>query len=214
VDRSTDTTAHNHSDRIVRTAWFCAFVLPLALAALLLGVKSAQAASPAPESAPFAFEEEFELEAEGEEDEAQLEAEFAQEECEIAKEEATEGEITAAEAKEVCTEAEEAAKEATAGSSKAAASAECPIHSASAHSSIHHNKLKLTIGYTTTTPVTATIQLRGPVRASFKRHLGKSGVLRFTRTLHKKHGRLSAHIGLPRSERAGCPSRRLVLFPG
>lgn len=109
MDRSTDTTAHRHNDRIARAAWFCAFVLPLALATLLLGVKSAQAALPGPEAAPLAFEEEFEFEAEGEEDEAQLEAELAQEECEFAEEEAAEGEIGQAEADEICREAAELA---------------------------------------------------------------------------------------------------------
>jgi len=185
VDRSTDTTAHNHSDRIARTAWFCAFVVPLALAALLLGVKSAQAASPASGPVPLAFEEEFELEAEGEEDEAQLEAEFAQEECEIAEEEATEGEITAAEAKEVCAEAEETAKEAAAGPSSIAG--QCALRSAHAHPVLRHNHLKLTIGYTSSAPTPATIQIRSGSKRiiSVYRKLGKSGVLRITKKLGK-----------------------------
>ena len=212
MDRSADTTANGNSDRIARVAWFCAFVLPLALAALLLGVKSAQAAPPPPERTPSAFEEELFGEEEfGEEDEAQLEAEFAEAECETAKEEAAAGEIAAAEADEVCSEAEEATKEAAAGSGDAA-SAVCPIRSAGAHASIHHHRLKLTVGYTTNSPVTAVIQLRGPLRASFKRRLGKSGVLRFTRALHKRHGRLTVRIKLPASERAACPSHRLVLL--
>jgi hypothetical protein len=212
VNRSAETTAHNHSDRIARIAWFCAFVLPLALAALLLGVKSAPAASPAPEAAPLAFEDGFEAEAEGEEDEAQLEAELAREECEIAEEEATEGEIAVAEAKEICTEAAAATREAATGQGSNRAD-ECPIHSASAHASTQNDKLKLTVGYTTTTAVTATIQLSGPVKASFKRHLGKSGVLRFTRPMPKKaHGSPVVHIELPAAERSSCPPRRLVLL--
>ena len=186
MDRSTDTTAHNHSDRIARMAWFCAFVLPLALAALLLGVKSAQAA-PVTEPAPLAFEEEFEFEAEGGEDEAQLEAEFAQEECEIAKEEATEGEITAAEAKEVCTEAEETAKEATAGSSSHTGG-QCALRSAHAHAVETRDKLKVTIGYTSSAPTPATIKVRAGANriASVHRKLGKSGVIRITKKLGSK----------------------------
>jgi hypothetical protein len=204
VDGKTDTTAHDPTARIARAAWFCAFVLPLLLAALLLGVKSAQAASPEGSPAPLSFEEEFELE---EEDEG----EFAEEECEIANEEVKEGEITQAEADTFCKEAraEAEATSKTAGSSSAAA-AECPIHSATAHASRHHGRLKLTVGYTTTTPVTATIQVHGI--GTFKRHLGKSGVLRFTEKLGSKpHGRFAVRIKLPASERAGCPSRRLVL---
>jgi hypothetical protein len=203
VNGNTDTTAHDHTARIARAAWFCAFVLPLVLAALLLGVKSAQAASPEGNPTPLAFEEEFELEEENE-------GEFAEEECEIANEEAKEGEITQAEADTLCKEAKAEAEAASkaAGSSSAAA-AECPIHSASAHASIHDDRLKLTIGYTTTSPVTATIQVRGV--GTFKRHLGKSGVLRFSEKLgDRSHGRPVVRIKLP-SGSAGCPARRLVL---
>ncbi|HEX7278156.1 MAG TPA: hypothetical protein VF255_00905 [Solirubrobacterales bacterium] len=91
---------------------------------------------------------------------------------------------------------------------------ECPLRSVRAHASTKHDKLKLTIGYTTNEPVTTTIQLRkGTVGVeTFKRHLGKSGVLRFTEELGKGSGKLSVHFKLP-SGSAGCPSRRLVLFP-
>lgn len=205
VEGNTDTTAHDCTARIARVAWLCAFVLPLILAALLLGVKSAQAASPEGDPAPLAFEEEFEIE---EEDEG----EFAEEECKIAQEEFEEGELTKGEADTICKDAKEAAREATAGSS-ATGTGECPIHSASAHSSIHNDRLKLTIGYTTNTPVTATIQI--PSIGTFKRHLSKSGVLRFSEKLDSEpHGRTVVRIKLPASERAECPSRRLVLFPG
>ena len=206
VDRNADTTAHNHSDRIARTAWFCAFVLPLALAALLLGVKSAQAA-PVTEPAPLAFEEEFELEAEGEEDEAQLEAEFAQEECEIAKEEATEGEITAAEAKEVCKEAEEVVAEAKAGPSSTAG--QCVLRSAHAHAVLHRRRLKLTIGYTSSAPTPVTIEVRAGAKriASIHRHLGRTGVLRITREL----GRQPVKRITVRFKTASCGERRVPL---
>lgn len=208
VDRNTDTTAHNHSDRIARAAWFCAFVLPLALAALLLGVKSAQAASPTPGATPFAFEEEFELEAEGEEGDAQLEAEFAQEECDIAEEEATEGEITAAEAKEVCTEAEETAREAAAGPSSTAP-ARCALRSAHAHAVLHRHRLKLTIGYTSSAPTPVTIQVRAGAKriASIHRHLGRTGVLRITRELGRRPvKRITVRFKTP-----SCGERRVPL---
>ncbi len=120
-------------ERLPRVAWLFAFALPLALAMLLLGVKSSQAATPQapmPGSPAFAagfeefeeaeedeeaeeeeagLEEELELEDVEEfedEDEGLSEVEFAREECEMAEEEAAEGEIRGAEAKEVCAEAE------------------------------------------------------------------------------------------------------------
>jgi hypothetical protein len=189
VDGNSDTTAPDSTARIARAAWFCAFVLPLILAALLLGVKSAQAASPPPGVVPFAFEEELELEAEAseEEDAEETEAEFAEAECEIAEEEAAEGEIGDAEAKEVCKEAEEFVREAKAGNSSSAA-AQCPIRSGSAHAATHRGRLKLTIGYTSSTPTPATIEIRSGGRriASVHRKLGKSGVLRITRKLGSK----------------------------
>lgn len=200
MDRSTDTTAHSHSDRIARTAWFCAFVLPLALAALLLGVKSAQAATPTPEATPFAIEEElFEGEEEaGEEDEAQLEAEFAQQECEIAEEEAAEGEISKTEADEVCAEASEAAQAVTAGSSSNTGGP-CTLRSAHAHAALHHHRLKLTIGYTSSAPTPVTIQVRAGAKriASVHRHLGRTGVLRITKKLGKPIKRVTVGFKTP-----------------
>lgn len=90
----------------------------------------------------------------------------------------------------------------------------CPLRSASAHASTKRDKLKLTIGYSTNEPFTAAIQLRkGAIGIeTFKRHLGKSGVLRFAEDLGKGSGKLSVHFKLPPGS-AGCPSRRLVLFP-
>jgi hypothetical protein len=200
VEGNTDTTAYRQAERLARLIWILAFVVPLLLSMLLLGVKSAQA-SPGPAVVPLAFEEELEFEEEAE-------GEFAGEECEIAEEEAAEGELSKAEADEICAEAK--------GETGAASSAgECPIHSAIAHASTHHGRLKLTLGYTTNDPIKATIQLRsGPTElGTFKRHLGKSGVLRITKKMGNAHGRIVVHIQLPPAERAGCPSRRLVLFP-
>lgn len=213
MEGNADTPAHDPIARIARVAWLCAFVLPLVLAAMLLGVKSAQAAAAESEPTSSAFEEE--RSSEGEDELGETEAEFAEEECEIAQEEFKEGELAKADADEICKEAREAAREAAVGPSSAA-DAECPIHSATAHSSVHNDRLKLTIGYTTNTPVTATIQLQSGSASigSFKRHLGKSGVLRLTKGLSEKQHRerLGVHIKLP-SGSAGCPSRRLVLFP-
>ncbi len=90
----------------------------------------------------------------------------------------------------------------------------CPLRSARAYAVTKDDKLKLTISYTTNEPFTTAIQLRkGAVGIeTFKRHLRKSGVLRFTEELGKGSGRLSVHFKL-QSGSAGCPSRRLVLFP-
>lgn len=210
MDRSTYTTAHRNSDRIARTAWFCAFVLPLALAVLLLGVNSTQAAAPDPGAAPAAFEEAFEGEEEAgeEEDEAQFEAEFAQQECEIADEEAAEGEITTAEAKELCKEAEEAIAEAKAGPSSATPN-QCPLRSAHAHAVLRHHRLKLTIGYTSSSPTPATIEVRAGTKriASLHRHLGRTGVLRITRNLGRKPvQRITVRFKTP-----SCGERRVPL---
>jgi len=183
VDRDTDTTAPGHTDRIARAAWLCAFVLPLILAALLLGAKSSQAAPSIPGLAPLALEEELGLE---EEDE-QEEAEFAELECELAEEEAAEGEISAAEADAVCREAEEIARGGAAGPSSATGK-RCPLRSAHAHASLRGNKLKLTIGYTTARATGATVEVRSGKKriASVHRRLGRSGVLRITKKLGKK----------------------------
>jgi hypothetical protein len=186
VNRSTETTAPDHSARIARAAWLCAFVLPLLLATLLLGVKSAQAATPSPPSVvPLViFDEEEELE---EEDEG----EFAEEECAIAEEELAEGLLTAADVEELC------AEEATGGASSEEAS-ECPIRSIRAHAVQHNNRLKLTIGYTTNAPTAATVQIRGV--GTFKRHLGKSGVLRFSERVGRKQAkRIKIRIRVPSS---------------
>jgi hypothetical protein len=187
VDRNTGTTAHDHTARIARAAWFCAFVLPLVLAAFLLGVKSAQAAPPGAGSTPSAIEEEL-LEGESELAE-ENEAEFAQEECEIAEEEAAEGEITTAEAKAFCEEAkaEVEADGKTAGPSSTTPG-KCVLRSAHAHAVEKRGELKVTIGYTTAAPTSAAIEIRsGPKRiAAVHRHLGRSGVLRITKKLGKK----------------------------
>lgn len=175
--------------------------IPLVLAAMLFVVSSAHATPVDATAVPLAFEEELGFEEEGEE-----ETEFAEEECKFAQEEAEEGELSKADADEVCKETREAAKEAADSS----ATGECAIHSASAHSSFQNDRLKLTVGYTTNAPVAATIQIHGV--GTFKRHLGRSGVLRFSKKLSgEPHGRPVVRIKLPASEKVGCPARRLVL---
>jgi hypothetical protein len=193
VDRNTGTTTHDNTARIARVAWLCAFVVPLVLATLLFGLKSAQAATPTPGFVPLALEEEeFAFGEEGE-FEPEEEAEFAEEECEIANEEAAEGEIGEAEANQICKEARELIR-GKAGPS--AAGGECPLRSASAHASTHNDKLKITIGYTTNSPVAATIQIHKV--GTFKRQLGRSGAIRITKKLGKKQpGRVVVSIKAP-----------------
>jgi hypothetical protein len=186
---------HAHAPRIARLAWLFTFVIPLILAALLLGVKSSQAASPAPGVVPLAFEEElaFDEEDELEEDEA----EFAEAECEIAEEEAIEGEISEAQAEKICEEAEDLAK--SAGPSSTAAN-RCPLRSAHTRAVVRHERLKLTIGYTTTSSTPATIEIRAGNRriATVHRHLGRSGVLRISRKLGKRRiNRITASFKTP-----------------
>lgn len=196
MEGNTDTPAHRQVERLVRLAWVLTFVVPLFLAALLLGVKSAQAAPSNVGTAPYALEEEPEEE-----------GEFVEEECELAEVEFELGEISKSEADETCREAE-------AAQSAASPSRECPLRSARAHAAINKGRLKLTLGYTTVESVEATIQvsLGSTQIGSFKRHLGKSGVLRFTAKPRRKHaGRVLVRIMLP-SDGGGCPSDRLVFF--
>jgi len=199
VNGETATTASRTANRIARIAWLCAFVLPLLLAVALLGVKAAPAAPLPPAAVPFAFEEEGEEEelALDEDEEFEDEREFAEAECEIAEEEAAEGEITQAEADALCAEVQ--------GFAEAShnAAAQCPIRSARAHASLRHHKLKLTIGYTTSTPTKATIQIRGI--GSFKRKLGRSGVIRIIKMLGKRQPRRIAVRIKPPS----CPTPKV-----
>lgn len=91
----------------------------------------------------------------------------------------------------------------------------CPLRSANAHASTKRDKLKLTIGYTTNEPFSARITIqRGSVQlASARRYLGHSGVLRFSERLDERGGRKIVATISATDRSAGCPSRRLVLFP-
>lgn len=198
MEGNTDTTAQRQAPPIARIAWFLTFALPLVLAALLLGVKSAQAAPTPAGPTPFAFEEEFEGEFET------GEGEFDEAECEEAEEEFEAGELSKAEVKEICTETEgKGGKEAA--SSASVAPEECLLRSAHAHAvtSPEHDELKLTVGYTAYEPVGATVEIRrGSDRlGSIHRHLDRIGVLRLVKSLGKDQAphQLIVQIRIPAS---------------
>lgn len=194
----------NWAGLVARAAWLATFVVPLLLAGLLLAVKTAHADPAGPAVAPPAFEEGLELEEEAEADPGA--------ECTEATAEFEAGELDEEDFEEICEGEDE--DEARAKGSGALAPEECVLRSAHAHAvtSGKSNKLKLTIGYTTFEPVAATIEV-GHV-TTLHRHLGRSGVLRLVRPLHQHLDRLVVDIRIPSVERAGCPSRRLVLSPG
>lgn len=91
----------------------------------------------------------------------------------------------------------------------------CPLRSARAHASTKHDKLKLTIGYTTNEPFSARITIqRGSVQlSSVRRYLGHSGVLRFSERMDEGAGKKVVANIATAGRSVGCPSRRLVLFP-
>jgi hypothetical protein len=98
----------------------------------------------------------------------------------------------------------------------AEAATACPLRSAKGHAAIKRGKLKLTIGYTTNEPTEAKVQLHyGAIKlGSLKRHLGGSGVLRITKKLSGKPKAKPSAVRIELDpEGAGCPTRRLVLFP-
>lgn len=116
------------------------------------------------------------------------------------------------EADPICEEEVEAEEE----EAEASYPAECVLRSAKAHASVKKNKLKLTIGYTTSEPTKATIVVRyGAAKlSSFQRHLRRSGVLRVTKKLKNVQGNTPSRLRVELDpEGTGCPSRRLVLFP-
>jgi hypothetical protein len=180
VEGKSDTTAHR-SAPTARIAWLVTFVVPLILAALLLGVKSAQAAQIGPAVTPFAFEEEFEFE---EEDE------FEYERCELAEEEFEEGELSEAEVERICEEDNGDDKK-KANASDSAAPEECLLKSARPHLVVYgsRNMVRLTIGYTTYEPAAAAVDYsaaggRGSLDlGTAKRHLGGIGVIRLAKRL-------------------------------
>jgi hypothetical protein len=178
---------------VARVAWLATFVVPLVLAGLLLAAKGAPAAPTGPAVVPLTFEEEFEDE--GEVEEAA---------CEAAEEEFA-GEVEGAEVEEICEEAEDRGRKRAAQPSSIAPE-ECVLRSAHAHAATiaDGSKLKLTIGYTTYEPVSATVEIRkGSARiGSVHRHLGRSGVLRIVKSLGiRAPKRIVVQIQIPASPR-------------
>jgi hypothetical protein len=135
--------------------------------------------------------------------EAEAAAEGPEEECEEIEE-----------GVEDCEEAEPDAEQAAAAPPQG-----CVLRSARGHAAVDRRgtKLKLTIGYTAYEPAMAKIEIRkGTGRIGWvKRQLGRSGVVRVTKKLGaKKRGeRIVVSIQVPSARNAGCPFRRLVLFP-
>ncbi len=174
----------------------------LLLLSTLLFAASLAPAAPAPSAnLPFAFEEELEAEVEIDE-ESGFETEA---EC-IAEEAGFEAiELSEAELREICAEEAEATEE-------AAAASRCPLRSANGRAVVRNDRLKVTVGYTTNEPFNARVELRrGDVQiASAQRHLGRSGVLRFSEKLGEKRvERVVVRIRLP-GPKAGCPAYRAV----
>lgn len=116
----------------------------------------------------------------------------------------------------LCEEEAREADEAEEAEAEASDPPECVLRSAKAHAVLRKNKLKLTVGYTTSEPTRATVKVRygsNPL-GSFKRHLRQSGVLRLTRKLKGEHDDKHSQLRIELNpEGVGCPSRRLVLFP-
>jgi hypothetical protein len=166
----------------------------LALLALLLTASTALAEEVAETAAPsFAepevqFTQEIEWDEEGEEACVEAEDESPAEEAEGPCEEFEEEESSEAE--------------------------ECPLRSTRAHGSTTHDRLRITVGYTTYRPAAATIQIGSGANklGTFKRHLGRSGVLRFTEKGIAKHGkRIMVHVRVPSAQRY-CADDAAVLF--
>ena len=161
----------------------------LGLAALLLAAGTAQADTVDPSTAPIAFEEEAEGEEESEEG-------SAEEECEEAGEEFEEGEISQEELQEACQRQRQRSKPGPGG----VLPEECVVRtfSSSAIASPAHNRLELTIHYTTFEPTAVTIDYG---LGAAKRHLGEQGVIHLDKHLAaaqtEKLHRLAVKIGVP-----------------
>ena len=218
-------TTHHKAAPIVRLASMALLIVPLALAALLLGAKVSHA-TPVPTPAFLSFEEEEEaeeeeIEREEEEwEEWELEEGLSEDECEAAGEEAEDGVLTYAEAAAFCTALEEEGG----GEARAASSADrCALRSARGHAAARNKRLKLkrlklTIGYTTHRPTKARVEIRVGRRrlATVKRRLGRSGVLRIAKRIGKKHRgkRIRIRIKALPAKGAGhyCAEEPKVLF--
>lgn len=210
----------------VNLAWVATFVTSLFLVLLLLSATPASAA-PAPllnaGNAPYepGDEEgwEYEEEEEGEEgefegEEGEYEDELGGTDCELGVEAFEEGLLTLTDVQDLCAAEEEWEEEMEGGSESRPP---CALRSARLHAKTTKRKrLRLTIGYTTATPIAARIEIRAGKKklGSVKRRLGRRGVIRLTRRLGKKHlgKRIRLRVRLPR-QGAACSSQQLVLFP-
>jgi hypothetical protein len=123
----------------------------------------------------------------------------------LLEEEADEAEEDECELEEEAFEEEGLCEEDESGSSDG----DCPLRSARGHAAIAHERVKITIGYMSNEPTAVKVQIQGGAHAeTFKRHLGKSGVLRFTEKLGGEH-RVIVRIQ-PTGE-PGCAPRQLTL---
>jgi hypothetical protein len=191
----------NGLERLARVVPPLALVVLLALAVVLLAARSAHATVQAPPStAPFALEDEaWELEEEA---------------CEAAEEEFEEGELGEEEVEADC---EETGGEAQAQGTGSSAPVRCPLRSARARAVAlaGGRRLKLTVGYTTYRPAGATVEVtRGTTLiGSFRRHLGRSGVLRIVKRLGggpaPRRVVVSLRIAGPHSECAGPKTQKV-----
>jgi hypothetical protein len=170
---------NTHQTALLRVIWTITFVVPLILAALLLGIKSAQAAPGMQTIVPLALDEEFG---------AEEEMGFEEDACEVAEEELEEGLRDEAEVERLC--GEDSGDEKAVGSTSVVPE-ECLLRSSHARFVAYdsHNAVRLTVGYTTYEPASATVDYgtkggKGSVHlGTVKRHLGRSGVLRLTKEL-------------------------------
>jgi len=196
---------------LVRIVPSLVLLVLLVLAALLLvAAGAAHATGQAPPSTiPLALEEEGEGEAEFGEEEA----------CAETEEGFEEGELDEAEFEAICADANgEGPSGGTASDSTA--SDRCPLRSAHARAVTLANgrRLKLTVGYTTYVPTGATVEIRlGATRiGSFRRHLGRSGVLRIVKRLDRRPAsrRLVVRLRVAGSPRqcSGAQTRRVRIL--
>jgi hypothetical protein len=201
-------------ERLVRILPPLALVVLLALAVLLLAARSANATQQAQPAIRLALEDEGEFE-DGELESGELEEEV----CEAAEEEFEEGELDEAEMEAVCEEATDEVQQ-TGKASGSPRSARCPLRSAHAHAVTlaGGRRLKLTIGYTTYRPAGATIEVsHGRTRiGTFRRHLGRSGVVRIVRRLGDGPAprRIVVRLRIAQGKCAGARAQRVRIRQG
>ncbi|MGH2973664.1 MAG: hypothetical protein ACRDLL_02180 [Solirubrobacterales bacterium] len=182
-------TPHRPRAPLARIGWLACIAVPLALL-LTLGARQITPALGESETSPASAESGFQP---GEEGEWEAECVEGLEELEAIP----------GEAEELCEESDESET----------GSEACPLRSAHGHAVTVHDRLKITIGYTTNAPAAVKVQIHyGSAGAkTFTRQLGRSGVLRFTEKASKRHGK-KVVVQIDPTGKAGCPPRRLALF--